>query len=731
MPLLTCPHGHQWELAGDPRAETIVWPVPCPVCGAPVNSPEGAETQVGPTPTAEPLPPTKTFPPPGAPPTEHPVIPGYEILAELGRGGMGVVYKALHMRLDRQVAIKMLPPEDSADPAFAERFTREARALARLSHPHIITIHDFGQTDGGHSFFVMEYVEGSNLRGRLRAGKLEPAEALRLAVQVCDALAYAHEAGIVHRDIKPENILLDRGGRVKVADFGLAKLLTRASGEHSLTGPWQVMGTLHYMAPEQMTSPQNLDHRADIYSLGVVLYEMLTGQLPLGRFLPPSHRAGVDPRLDDIVLKALENAPERRFQQVSELKAALEALAAPVSGAALTAGQVPTADWPGRAGSGVPTTALVPPGQVTAIGGPDDIHRRVNRAAMALRVTGIIAFVPPGVLALVWLVAPLATGTAEMRRLEWFLTIAVGLISPLAGSLMLWGALEMPRLRSYGLARLGSVVALVWGSFLYVVGAGLGLWPLLVLMRPEVKAAFEARVEQAGADEPGPWQRFLNTPADWAILFCLLGVLALQVLVLPWADLQVQTGGGAYALVEFHGFDWWLGFVPLLFVLGLLLLLLTKGFGQRIAFWQPALLLLVGFWLLVAAYTFLRSLGWPPPHVSQLGFLPGREGAQGTHGAISVYLFRDEGTTLLYQLEPRSEQTIQATFEVNGRRRVGATLPVRPGSSGSPSDLLQRSLRLGSRPGAYLALLFGGGLVFLGYVQVRGWRRRRRVKKAT
>src|SRR5262249_35885258 len=155
-----------------------------------------------------------------------------------------------------------------------ERFTREARALARLSHPNIIAVYDFGQS-GEQSYFIMEYVEGTNLRQRLRAARLTPAEVLHIALQVCDALQYAHEEGIVHRDIKPENILLDKRGRVKIADFGIAKLLNRNTAEYTLTGPWQVMGTLHYMAPEQMDGSHAVDHRADVYALGVLLYELL------------------------------------------------------------------------------------------------------------------------------------------------------------------------------------------------------------------------------------------------------------------------------------------------------------------------------------------------------------------------------------------------------------------------------------------------------------------------
>ncbi|HJT76857.1 MAG TPA: serine/threonine-protein kinase, partial [Gemmataceae bacterium] len=299
----------------------------CPQCGAalPPDSPEGLCPQcllragVGSAADLAPgsrTPRTTPHPGPGAvaPPDELAAhFPQLEVLELLGQGGMGAVYKARQPHLDRLVALKILPPEAGQDPAFVERFTREARALARLSHPHIVAVHDFGQADGLY-YFLMEYVDGVNLRQLLEAGPLEPRQALLIVPQICDALHYAHGEGVVHRDIKPENILLDRKGRVKIADFGLAKLLGRGPADFTLTSSRQVMGTLHYMAPEQMERPLEVDHRADIYSLGVVFYEMLTGELPLGRFDPPSKKSQVDVRLDEVVFRALEKEPERRYQ---------------------------------------------------------------------------------------------------------------------------------------------------------------------------------------------------------------------------------------------------------------------------------------------------------------------------------------------------------------------------------------------------------------------------------
>lgn len=252
-------------------------------------------------------------------------FPQLEIIELLGKGGMGAVYKARQRALDRLVAVKILPPEVSADKSFTDRFAREARALAGLNHPNIVSVHECGEKDGLF-YFVMEFVDGPNLRQMLQSGLLAPEQALAIVSQICDALQYAHDEGVVHRDIKPENILLDKRGRVKIADFGLSKLLRHDRPELSLTGEHQVMGTLRYMAPEQMHDTKAVDHRADIYSLGVVFYELLTGQVPMGRFAPPSQKVQIDVRFDEIVLRALEEEPARRYQQASEIKTQVETI---------------------------------------------------------------------------------------------------------------------------------------------------------------------------------------------------------------------------------------------------------------------------------------------------------------------------------------------------------------------------------------------------------------------
>jgi serine/threonine protein kinase len=405
IPVFTCPNGHRWEVPDHGDSTTTELPSRCPLCGsaAEAESPsprsEAAEAITKPMPVG----------------LAVPAMPGYELLEELGRGGMGVVYKARHAGLDRLVAVKVLPTESSPEPAFAERFAREARALARLNHPNIIAIYDYGQ-DGGRSYFIMEYVEGSNLRQRLHAGPVPPAEVLSITAQICDALQYAHDEGIIHRDIKPENILLDKRGRVKVADFGIAKLLTHRTAEFTLTGPWQVLGTLHYMAPEQIDNPQAIDHRADLYALGVLLYELLTGRRPVGHFPPPSQLVAVDSRVDDIILRALETDPARRYQKAAEMKTALECLTASPPAHPLTAptnrlengeGAVGGARGPSREGSTPlqgPATlepALHSPGSPTArpyasvVAGVLRLGKSVAGWAMLLCILGLVLCFQP------------------------------------------------------------------------------------------------------------------------------------------------------------------------------------------------------------------------------------------------------------------------------------------------------------------------------------------------
>ncbi len=254
------------------------------------------------------------------------ILPQYEVLDFIGRGGMGAVYKALQKSLNRVVALKLLSAHSTSSGLdFATRFKVEAQAMARLSHPNIVPVHDFGETDDGHLFYVMEFVDGADLAKRIESrGKLPADEAVRIALAVCDALICAHAQGVVHRDIKPSNILIS-GDQVKVADFGLAKIDDPATASLTLSGT--SMGSQGYAAPEVFSKASLADHRADIYSLGVMLYEMLTGTVPRGMFKLPSEKMpGLDPRFDAIICKAMEEDREERQQSVVELKGELEAL---------------------------------------------------------------------------------------------------------------------------------------------------------------------------------------------------------------------------------------------------------------------------------------------------------------------------------------------------------------------------------------------------------------------
>src|SRR3989454_4576787 len=206
----------------------------------------------------------------------------YTVEGELGRGGMGVVYQARDERLKRQVAIKVLPPELAFREEIRIRFLREAETAARLSHPHIVPIHSVGEGPDGLVYFVMAYVEGESLAGRLkRRGRLPAEEARRVMIETADALGAAHAVGIIHRDVKPDNILLEGSrGRVVVTDFGIAKALSSTTGSATLTATGVAIGTPHYMSPEQAAGDREIDGRSDIYSLGVVSYQMVTGELP-------------------------------------------------------------------------------------------------------------------------------------------------------------------------------------------------------------------------------------------------------------------------------------------------------------------------------------------------------------------------------------------------------------------------------------------------------------------
>ncbi len=273
------------------------------------------------------------------------MLPKYEVKSLLGRGGMGAVYLGRQDALDRPVAIKILPPGlEQIDPAYGARFRQEAMSLAKLNHPGIVAVYDFGCTEQGLWYIVMEYVDGTDVAQMLaKKGQLSSQDAMAITAHVCDALQYAHARGIIHRDIKPANIMVGYNGVVKVADFGLARM--NRGEQSSLTQSGMAMGTMHYIAPEALILGNTVDHRADIYAMGVMLYQMLTGDLPRGMFELPSHKvAGLDPRYDKIITRTLQSDREQRYPSVKDLRHDLDAiLTEPVTQVDPNAAEAPAA----------------------------------------------------------------------------------------------------------------------------------------------------------------------------------------------------------------------------------------------------------------------------------------------------------------------------------------------------------------------------------------------------
>lgn len=265
----------------------------------------------------------------------------YQFDKMIGQGGMGGVYSGRQLNLGRAVAIKILHRDHGSDYSYAERFRREAQALAQMNHPNIVSVYDFGLV-GEYLYYVMEFVEGTDLHHSVSMGKLTIPKILTIIEEVCDALTYAHGKGIVHRDIKPANILIANDGRIKVADFGLAKRFDQKAT--MLTQSNMAMGTPDYAAPEQYDSKADIDHRADLYALGVMLYQMLTGTVPRGSWQQPSVLCGCDTRLDAVIVRALKTDRNQRFASAAEFKQAVQAVTAtPLAPAAAPISRMPTA----------------------------------------------------------------------------------------------------------------------------------------------------------------------------------------------------------------------------------------------------------------------------------------------------------------------------------------------------------------------------------------------------
>ncbi len=366
-------------------------------------------------------------------------LPDYELAESLGRGGMGAVFRARQINLDREVAIKVLLPPPAEVVGWSERFQREAQALARLVHPGIVTVHDFGEAEGL-AWIVMELVDGADLRQMLDEGRLPQKEALAIVPALCEALQYAHDRGVVHRDIKPENVLFDRFGGVKLVDFGLAKL-SGEDGGLQLTRTHQAMGTFRYMAPEQLERPREVDHRADLFSLGVVFYEMLTGHVPAGVVEPPSRTAGVDAVLDDVVLSTLEREPGRRPQSAAELERDLKGLGETSAGKspAATPGDAPPAPEEPSAGAWTPPTLpgsfdladlvavlAIPFSFLAALASQLQLEGRDNAAGLKAFEESLVRSDPEQMFA--------GGGSPHM----WAITSSLGLLLVPACSILLW-----------------------------------------------------------------------------------------------------------------------------------------------------------------------------------------------------------------------------------------------------------------------------------------------------
>ncbi|MCU0714210.1 MAG: serine/threonine protein kinase, partial [Pirellula sp.] len=308
-------------------------------------------------------------------------FPHLSILRMVGRGGMGTIYHARQTSLDRDVALKIIDRSISNDSTFLDRFEREAKALAKLSHPNIVSVFDYGHTSDGLAYFLMEFIHGLNLREAMQSMPIELAHSIEIIRSVADALNYAHSKGVVHRDIKPENILLSDDGRIKLADFGIAKI-NNAVSEKKITVTRQVLGTVHYLAPEQLEASNEVDHRVDIYALGVVFYELLTKQLPVGNFEPPSHiNTAISRELDAVILKSLSRKPSLRFQTVDEFQQAV------VAAIGKSSSVQPSVPWAAGPHANIPNQpAISVPFQCEGMNGFSRVHGAVQANETGIRV---------------------------------------------------------------------------------------------------------------------------------------------------------------------------------------------------------------------------------------------------------------------------------------------------------------------------------------------------------
>ncbi len=459
------------------------WTTHCPACGQPVTvpkgreavacphckaafAPEGLQTTAGPKPTRAP----KSHGDPQDP-LVGTTLGRWRLVRRIGQGGMGTVYEARDERGARRAALKVLSADLASDPSFRKRFHREARVLGELSHPHVVEVIDRGEEDG-QLFFAMEYVRGENLRRRMEQGPLAPDEAVRITGEIASALAYAHARGVIHRDLKPENVLLDEEGRVHLADFGLSRLVQDKSRPETtlLTRTDVILGTYEYMAPEQRLGDKDLDGRADVFALGVMLYEMLTGQLPHGRFEPPSHvRSSVPSSVNEVVNRALARERDARYASADAMKQALNEA------------------WSQRRrrGRAKPAVARKAPRPATRDLTDEEIRalkpalRHVDIAVAIDRVLGVVLLL-------------VSLGIVSHRTIDDLIWLQpVGGVLLLIGSILLLRQAGKLSRMSEG-SREGQVVASALLLFLFPLGTAAGIYGLIVFTGDAAREAFRA-----------------------------------------------------------------------------------------------------------------------------------------------------------------------------------------------------------------------------------------------
>ena len=453
---------------------------------------------------------------------------GWQLTRLIGRGGMGRVYEAQDGKGRRKVALKVLSEDLAADPAFVKRFRREARVLASLSHPHVVEILDRGE-HAGRIWFAMEYIRGENLRRRLKRGEIPAEEAVRIAKEVASALAYAHSRGVVHRDLKPENVLLDEEGRVHLVDFGLSRLAGDGGGGATtlLTRTDVILGTYEYMAPEQRRGDKDLDARADVFALGVILYEMLAGQLPLGRFAPPSQfRSDAPGSLDAVVNKALATERDARYARAEDMQAALEEAWSKRSTRSAPP-PLPATRKPGRR---PPDRALLEDAEAANLRG---MLRHVDVLAGLDRVVGILLLL--GAFGFISLGTFLGT--------FWLFPVG-GIVLFIAGVLFLQLGGKLSRMRegSRDSQITASVLLLLFPPFL----TAMGLYGLLVLTGEKARRAFAVGRKALEGPRPVVAARVVQIEkpprkaAPWVVLRILFLVAVIWSLYA--AFVAIETG---------------------------------------------------------------------------------------------------------------------------------------------------------------------------------------------